>query len=228
MAYDEGFYARRRALSHASAAAVLGELLAVLRPQSMLDIGCGTGSWLAVAGQLGVPKRFGIDGGSVPAHLLEIPQDCFLASDLNQPLPVAGRFDLALCMEVAEHLRPERAESLVAEIVRSADCVLFGAAIPRQIGTHHINCQWQSYWRGLFSQHGYVRLGFMQERFWHDRRINVVYRQNTGLYVHRDRFNEPAWADKLAQLGRQDGLIDVVHPELYELYLDQLRHRLAA
>lgn len=228
MAYDEGFYARRRALSHASATAVLSELFGVTQPRSVLDIGCGTGSWLAVAGQLGVQHRLGLDGGSVPAHLLEIPASSFVATDLNRPLPITGRFDLAICMEVAEHLQPERAESLVAEIVRSAECVLFGAAIPRQIGTHHINCQWQSYWRDLFKQHGYVRLSFMQDRFWHDRRINVVYRQNAGVYVHASRFEDPAWAERLSRLGRQDGLIDVVHPELYELYLDQLRHRLAA
>jgi SAM-dependent methyltransferase len=223
MSYDEAFYSRRRALSRASAEVVLGDLIAALKPKSMIDIGCGTGSWLAVAKERGVDRVVGIDGGTVPAHLLEIAADAFVTQDLNLPLQVNGKFDLAMCLEVAEHLGAERAEGLVAELAERSDCVLFGAAIPQQIGTNHINCRWQSYWKGLFQAQGYVRLSYVQERFWHDRRVNVVYRQNAGLYLKKSRFDTARLEALSIPLGSQGGLVDVVHPELYLLYLNQLK-----
>lgn len=228
MSYDEAFYARRRALSRASAEVVLGELIATLKPRSMLDIGCGTGSWLAVATALGVERCVGIDGSTVPANLLEIAPEAFVTQDLNQPLQVNGKFDLAMCLEVAEHLGAERAEGLVAELTERADCVLFGAAIPQQLGTHHINCRWQSYWAGLFQAQGYVRLGYVQDRFWHDRRINVVYRQNAGLYLKQSKFSAAKLEMLGLRLGGAGGPVDVVHPELYLLYLNQLKSQFRA
>lgn len=219
MSYDENFYSRRKALSRQSAEVVLAPLIEVLKPASMLDVGCGTGSWLAVAGELGVSQRLGIDGGTVPRDQLEIPETSFVAQDLNQPLQHQGRVDLAMCLEVAEHLAPERGESLVAELVERSDAVLFGAAIPEQIGTHHINCRWQSYWAQLFAQHGYRRLNYVQDRFWADRRINVVYRQNAGLYLKRSRYTATRWNLMQLLLGSEHPLIDLVHPELYLLYL---------
>lgn len=226
MSYDENFYIRRKALSRASAELVLAPLIETLKPASMLDVGCGTGSWLAVASELGVASVQGIDGSTVPREQLEIPESSFSAQDLNQALQHRGRVDLAICIEVAEHLKPERGESLVAELVERADAVLFGAAIPEQIGTHHINCRWQSYWATLFARHGYRCLNFVQERFWHERRINVVYRQNTGLYLKRARYTGAQWDLLLLDLGNENAVIDLVHPELYLLYLSHLKQLL--
>jgi SAM-dependent methyltransferase len=228
MSYDPSFYSRRKALSRASAQVVLGDLIPLLKPRSMLDVGCGTGSWLSVAREMGVEHVVGIDGSSVPESLLELPAECFVAQDLNNELAVSRRFDLAMCLEVAEHLSPGRGEGLVAELAASSDAVLFGAAIPEQIGTHHINCRWQSYWSRLFEAHGYSRLAFVQQRFWHDRRVNVVYRQNAAVYLRRSRYSAEQWETLSAQLGGANFPVDVVHPELYMLYLNQLRNQFAA
>lgn len=55
------------------------------------------------------------------------------------------RFDLAMTIEVAEHLTPVRADSFVEDLTRLSDVVLFSAAIPAQGGINHVNEQWQSY-----------------------------------------------------------------------------------
>jgi hypothetical protein len=77
-----------------------------------------------------------MDGGYVTTSPLG---ERFLPHDIATPLPehLVGRFDLAVCLEVAEHLPPERAESFIRELCDLAPVVLFSAAIPGQGGTGH-------------------------------------------------------------------------------------------
>lgn len=105
----------------------------MLSPGKVVDVGCATGYWLAAFSSRGVGSVLGIDGDYVDWGSLRIDPASFVAHDLTHlPLPVEDRFDLALCMEVAEHLPPESATPLVAELVRLAPLVLFSAAIPDQ------------------------------------------------------------------------------------------------
>lgn len=181
--YSQHFYASRQAAVTSSAAAVVPFLVDRLKPRSVVDFGCGTGTWLKHFLDLGVDRVLGIDGPHVDAQLLEIPPGSFRRVDLRDPANVAERFDLALCMEVAEHLPPSRAESLVAELTRAAPSVLFGAAIPGQGGTGHINERWQSYWADLFAHEGYIPDDALRRRFWDDHpRVTYHYSQNTLLY----------------------------------------------
>ena len=92
----------------ASAGAMLPMVLDLVAPTSILDVGCGTGAWLRVASELRVEDIFGVDGGTGE---LVIPEDRFRRVDLEHRLDLGRRFDLAICMEVAEHLSPSRAGS---------------------------------------------------------------------------------------------------------------------
>src|SRR5690242_3891254 len=100
--YNPKFY-RELASSQESAREILPLVLDLVKPASMVDIGCGTGNWLAIANQLGVREILGIDGAWVKAQLA-IPPEKFLERDLSRPLTLERRFDLALSLEVAEHL----------------------------------------------------------------------------------------------------------------------------
>lgn len=76
----------------------------------MVDVGCGVGAWLRASKSLGVDEVLGFDGDHIPGDLLEIEQTEFRAADLSKPLPHVGRrLDLAISVEVAKHLPPERA-----------------------------------------------------------------------------------------------------------------------
>ena len=68
---------------------------------------------------------------------LHIPADCYLVADLGKPLPLDERYDLAVSLEVGEHLEASLAGGLVDSLTRLAPVVLFSAAIPGQSGTHH-------------------------------------------------------------------------------------------
>jgi hypothetical protein len=102
--------------------------------------------------------------------------------DLTRELPDLGRFDLAVCLEVAEHLPASRAALFVADLVKLSPVVLFSAAIPGQPGVHHVNCQWPAYWADLFAFHGYGCRDEYRWPLWDDDRIESWYRQNVLIF----------------------------------------------
>jgi SAM-dependent methyltransferase len=124
---------------------VVPTVLRLVQPEPVVDVGCGDGAWLSVFRELGVNHRFGLDGDYVDRRLLQIPQDQFSATDLSLPFRLPCTFDLAVSLEVAEHLPPQSAEDFVDSLTRLAPVVLFSAAIPLQGGTHHLNEQWPDY-----------------------------------------------------------------------------------
>jgi len=64
--YNSKFY-RQLASAQESARDILPLVLDVVKPASVIDIGCGTGNWLLVAHELGVRDILGIDGPWVKA-----------------------------------------------------------------------------------------------------------------------------------------------------------------
>lgn len=150
--YSPAFYEGQSPASHLAGRVVLPRVLELTAAASLVDVGCGVGTWVAAGRELGVPRVLGVDGPHVQRTSLLVPQECFRSVDLSLRGATSGlgRFDLAISLEVAEHLPRERASSFVAELVQLAPAVLFSAAIPYQGGTDHINEQWPSWWAELF------------------------------------------------------------------------------
>src|SRR3954464_13376223 len=137
--YDEVFYSNQRDGSYKSASVVVPMLVDFFRPGSVLDIGCGVGTWLRAFKDNGVDDVIGVDGAYVSAASLLIPPQQFRAHDLTREVVLDRRFDLAMSLEVAEHLPEECARQIVEVLTYSADVVVFSAAIPDQQGTNHVN-----------------------------------------------------------------------------------------
>ena len=206
--YDRQFYEAFEKPGDHSPQQITSFLLPILRPRSVVDVGCAEGFWLAQFRAEGIEDVLGIDGAYVNPKRLKIPGECFRPMDLEQPIRLGRTFDLAVSVEVAEHLSPPRAQSFVEDLTRLAPCVLFSAAIPGQGGVHHVNERWQSYWSELFQEHGYQTVDCVRSRFWNDPTIYYWYRQNMFLYVHE------GLAAQLSSLS-QSGPLDIVHPEKF-------------
>ena len=206
--------------SRRSAEIIAPIVIDLLDPASVIDVGCGTGAWLRAFSEKGVGRIFGLDGSHVRRDRLLIPPDDFVATDLSEAFPVSERFDLALCLEVAEHLPPERSEHLVGELTRVADAVLISAAIPYQGGEGHVNERWPSFWYDLFTARGFVLIDAVRRRVWSDRAVEPWYQQNVTLYV-----SESALASRPA-LRRERELthpefLSVIHPRIFGLLLER-------
>jgi SAM-dependent methyltransferase len=186
------------------AVATLSTLFSSAVPKSMLDVGCGTGTWLQAAIDLGVPHVVGVDGIIVEDQLF-MAKDKIEQLDLTMPFDLGERFDIALCLEVAEHLPDTSARTLISSLTNHSDLVLFSAACPGQPGQHHVNCQWPSYWQALFNDCGFVCEDSVRWKIWEDTRIEPWYRQNL-FFACRD----------LQRAGQEPRIRAAVHPEFFE------------
>jgi SAM-dependent methyltransferase len=182
--YDDDFYSRdgQRSLESARIVAPLVMRLAAIR--SVVDVGCGLGGWLRAFSENGVPLVRGVDGNYVNPLKLYIAPECFAAVDLTKPLDLRDRYDLAVCLEVAEHLDPRSGHELVSALTEIATVILFSAAVPGQGGTHHVNEQWPGYWRRIFEKRGFKMLDLIRPLIREDRRIDWWYRQNIVMFAN--------------------------------------------
>ena len=212
--YGHNFYQSRHQKTQYSADTILNHLLAVLPEiRSAADFGCGVGTWLAALKEKGVQDIQGFDGPWVERNLLQIPQENFRHVNLDGHIKPYRRLDLAISLEVAEHLPPEKAGDFVETLVNTADFILFSAAIPYQGGKGHINEQWPNYWASLFNEQGYEAVDVIRRQIWNDSNIPVWYRQNLLLYVKRERLKDLKLAPDIG--NKLSYPQSIVHPETY-------------
>jgi SAM-dependent methyltransferase len=194
-----------------SARAVMPIVLELSPARSIADFGCGRGAWLRAGLEIGVELVLGLDGPYMDREALLVDLENFRAVDLRRPVDLSRTFDLAVCVEVAEHLPARSARTLVGSLAEAAPVVLFSAAPPGQGGTWHVNEQWPAYWQRLFSERGMRKHDVVRPLIWADRSIATWYRQNIYLFAKEDitRFDhlarfEPEFyllGDKVASLA---------------------------
>lgn len=183
VAYSSEFYKEQFDGSKRSAAIVVPLVLSLARPRSVVDVGCGLAPWAAEFLARGVPRVLAVDGSHVDPTQLQVPSSLFVAHDLAKPLRLDRSFDLAVCLEVAEHLPASRAESLIADLTSLAACVLFSAAVPGQGGTNHVNEQYLPYWIELFQAHGYEGIDPIRPMILGNPAVEWWYQQNIVMFV---------------------------------------------
>ncbi|HEY9783918.1 MAG TPA: methyltransferase domain-containing protein [Candidatus Obscuribacterales bacterium] len=210
--YNAGFFDLLRQGSTPSARHIVPMLLHLFKPSSVVDVGCGEGAWLSVYRELGVDDVFGFDGPWVNKERLLIPGEKFAVLDLPcQSIP--RRFDLAMCLEVAEHLPEKDAENLVDFLCRLSDNIVFSAAIPGQDGVGHVNEQWPEYWDAFFRKRGFVAKDCLRWQIWNNPKIDWWYRQNLLVYTKSTNGAES-----------QEQLLTAIHPERWKAAIARLQY----
>jgi 2-polyprenyl-3-methyl-5-hydroxy-6-metoxy-1,4-benzoquinol methylase len=212
--YDADFYQRHTQDAIESARIIVPILLKLIQPKSVIDVGCGLGAWLKVFTECGVKGMRGLDGNHIDQKKLLVDPTCFTAVDLTTPLNIEERYDLVVCLEVAEHLPDGAAPSLIRALTSLAPLVLFSAAIPGQDGQKHINEQWPSYWKALFAEHAFQRLDPIRRHIWRDDRIQWWYRQNLFLYASQDAIAQSAELQEEEKVAE----LDIVYIDFLNRY----------
>lgn len=202
--------------SAVSAQVIVELVLEAVPARRVVDLGCGLGNWLAEFRRQGVAEVCGVDGPWFDVEALHIPADSYVVADLGRPLPLDERYDLAVSLEVGEHLEASQSRGFVDSLTRLAPVVLFSAAIPGQSGTHHVNLQWQDHWARLFDERGFAAVDYLRPRIWNNDAVKVFYRQNIAIYVDRARLRDYS---ALAECHRVTGgeLLALVHPQQYDM-----------
>ena len=181
------------------------------KPASLLDVGCGNGTWLEAALEFGIPKVFGLDGINIPPDKLHLLAGKFQQQDLTLPWNLNRRFDAVLCLEVAEHLAEAHAKTLIKSITLHGDFVIFSAACPGQPGQHHVNCQWPVYWQQIFNECGFACSDDVRWKIWGLETVEPWYRQNI-FFARRNP----------GEAGREPRIPAAVHPATLKMIRAQM------
>ncbi len=151
--YDKVFFAewgRGHERYVRSAEVITNTLYDLFKPKRLIDLGSGCGVYAHYFSQKGVDV-LAIDGVT-PAteHSYSVPIEI---RDLTEPIEnVWGDFDVALCLEVAEHIPEHLADDFLTNIARFSDRLILSAAQPNQGGHHHVNEQPKRYWVAKLAQ----------------------------------------------------------------------------
>jgi hypothetical protein len=177
--------------------------------ESAIDIGCGDGHMLKALHDAGTTDLVGVDGYCSESYLLD--PETHRTHDLNHSLQIPRSFDLCICLEVGEHLAPASGPILVDTCVSHSEVILWSAAIPGQGGTQHVNEQWPTWWLSFFRQHDYVAIDAIRPAIWYNHQVAWWLRQNTILYVARDRLQRDYKLNALHGMNHR-APFDIVHP----------------
>lgn len=200
-----------------SAREVMAHLASVFDLRSSVEVGCGNAHWTQAGLDNGVTEYKIADGPWNDRKDMLVDVAHFQEIDLTRAVTFDRRYDVAICLEVAEHVAAPHADNIVDTLVAAADIVLFGAAIPYQGGFGHINERWPSYWRDKFAARGFTGYDLVRPRFWHDPRLHYWYRQNAFVYVANGNADATARAEAAErELYRTKPFFDAVHPEKFE------------
>lgn len=211
--YSRANFEHQRDRSRLAARVIVPHVLSLTGARSVVDIGCGVGTWLGTFAENGIDDFLGVDGYHVDSDMLQIPTDRFLSTDLREKISIDRTFDLSCSLEVAEHLPPEIAPAFIETLTRLAPAVLFSAAVPGQTGPGHINEQWQDFWAALFERYGFSPVDAIRPKIWGRDDVVFWYQQNVILYLRNDR---------LPKDYSRPQMLNVAHPSLVGQYVRQL------
>lgn len=180
-------------------------LIEMFSPKSVIDVGCGLGSFLKIFIDNNIVDVRGVEGKWLDKSKLLIDENYILTADIEKGFDLHRRFDLAICLEVAEHLHESNADNLIQNLTRLSDVVVFSAAIPYQGGQNHINEQWIDYWQELFGKYGFKMYDILRPLIWNHADVYWWYRQNIFVCIRESVKHEYT----------NEHINNYIHPELY-------------
>ncbi len=190
-----------------AASEVVPIIIEWFNPKSVIDVGCGIGTWLSVFQQKGIEDIVGVDGDYLDQKMLNIPLSKYIAADLRKPITFQRKFDLAISLEVAEHLPETCADIFIESLIKLSDVILFSAAVPGQGGQNHLNEQWAPYWQKKFYAHGFLFYDDIRPLIWWNDKIEWWYRQNIFLVI---KSTNPYYAKKSGEV------LSAIHPMMHQ------------
>ncbi len=207
--YSASYYKKHEMGSYQSAIQILGYINSFINFNSVIDLGCGMGTWCKALNNLDIKDFLGIDKHQYDPTYMLIPAEKYMQYDLCKPLEITRRVDMAISVEVAEHINPEYSDIFINNLCSCSEIVLFSAAISHQGGTGHINEQSCTYWEKIFNKYGYKAIDCIRPYFWNNEQIEIWYRNNCVLYLE-----QYAYEKIITYIPQNTYPLDIIHPSM--------------
>lgn len=191
-------------------------------PKSVLDIGCGFGFFLAEANKKwNLDRITGVDGNWIDPETLCISPEHYVSMNLSEETFTADqKYDLTVCLEVAEHLPRDCADRFVKSLGATSDIILFSAAFPGQGGKRHFNEQPMSYWATKFAGEDFQPVDILHEYVWASKTLYPWFRNNLVIFASSDAIKRYRHFTRFIVAPP---MLDRVHPHYYNRERTRLR-----
>jgi SAM-dependent methyltransferase len=133
---------------------LIDKALETFQPQSILDLGCGTGQAVSYFLSQGITDIIGIEGSTIAIAKSKV-FTYLMQFDLNQELNLGRKFDMIFSYEFVEHIHPDYLDNLLKSFSNHSDIIVLSAAKPGQGGLGHFNEQHSEYWIEAFQKYSY-------------------------------------------------------------------------
>jgi len=151
--YDDGFLRNIAIGSESQAKIIVPLLIEKYNPKSVIDIGCSYGIFLSQFPQ--DVYVYGLDCCYQALDIAVIDKEKIHICDLTEPVELEKKYDLCICIEVAEHIQQDGDDVFMDTVCKSSDLVIWTAAPKGQNGHGHINEQSFEYWLDKFKERGF-------------------------------------------------------------------------
>ena len=120
-----------------------------LKPNSVLDLGCGVGSYLEGFFNDGCTYLLGIElnFNKAKKYIVNNIYPFVIEGDITIDLDLSCKFDCVISFEVGEHIEPDGTDIFIDNLtLYSNKYIILTAAPPGQRGTGHINLRSRDFW----------------------------------------------------------------------------------
>ncbi len=157
--YDDKYYNRHLIRYRKWENKVGKYLYSELKPNSVLDLGCGVGSYLEGFLNAGCKDLLGIELNFSKAkkYIVDNISSFIKKGDATIDLNLNRKFDCVISFEVGEHIEPDGTEIFIDNLTwYSNKYIILTAAPPGQRGTGHINLRNRDFWVKAIVSKGFL------------------------------------------------------------------------
>lgn len=167
--YNDKYYNRHFVQYREWEKSIGKHIFETIRPSSIIDLGCGVGSYLEGAFHAGCKDIKGIELSYDMAkkYIIEDISPYISEGDVTRDLGIDRRFDCVVSFEVAEHIDPNGTEKFIENLTDLSNGYIVMTAAPLgQRGTGHINLRDKTFWIDSIKAKGFLHQCELVELFW--------------------------------------------------------------